>query len=274
MLATLSPDGRHVMAPDAASPALYLFDGVSGERVATYPCGVHVQAGFVAANGSRVAYGDERGFVRWADLPNGAPHELTIGADLQVPNVALSRDGKTLVASGEDGGVRLWDLPNETPRLLGKHSSPSQPIAISPDGQTVASGGWGQTVRFFSITTGREIIGRGHHAPVIYLQFSPDGKVVATGSEDGGVGMWNVETGAGRVVLAHTPRSVRGVSFSPDGRQVVSTGEDGTLQIWDVLLPDDNLAPTSLLATIEAATSVILDAEDRPATGARVKSRK
>ncbi len=266
MLATFSPDGRYVVAPGAASPALYLFDGLTGARVATYPCGVHVQAGFVAANGARVAWGDERGMVRWADLPSGVPHELTIGADLQVPNVALSRDGKILVASGEDGGVRLWNLPNETPQLLGKHTSPSQPIAIAPDGRTVASGGWDQIVRIFSLATGSELVGRGHQGPVIYLQFSPDGKVIATGSQDGGVGMWSAETGAGRVVAAHTPRSVRGVSFSSDGRRLVSTGEDGTLQIWEVAVPDDNLAPTSVLARISSVTSVVLDAEDRPAT--------
>jgi WD40 repeat protein len=75
--------------------------------------------------------------------------------------VALSRDGRTLAASGADNTVLLLDLTNRAaPRRLG------QPLIEPP----------------FT----------GHSGEVISVVFSPDGRTLATDSNGGPVLLWDL----------------------------------------------------------------------------------
>ncbi|MDP9794914.1 WD40 repeat protein [Catenuloplanes nepalensis] len=83
--------------------------------------------------------------VRLWDLtdPRHPRPGVTLPAGPTVSAVALSGDGKLLVAAGTDGLVRRWDLgdpakPRELPSL-GPAAGPVVSVAISPDGRLIAA---------------------------------------------------------------------------------------------------------------------------------------
>jgi WD40 repeat protein len=265
MLASFSRDGSRIAAPGNFKREVYVFDAASGRRERTVVDSVLTQSAVLSGNGRRLAFGDEAGNIGWLDLPEGALHMMSIGDSVQVPGVALSADGARLAATAADGAVRVWGLPSEQARILGRHDGIAQAIRFSPDDRVIASGGWDHTVRWWSLDGGGPQVGRGHHGPVVFLAFSPDGRLLASGSEDGLVGIWNVATGEGRVMKAHAG-SVRGLAFSPDGRRLATTGEDAELQIWNVDAPAAPQRASAMLNELAQRTTVTLDNLDRPAT--------
>src|SRR5262249_39036550 len=116
--------------------------------------------------------------------------------------VALSSDGKRLVASSKDRTVRLWDVAS------------------------------GKVLRTFE----------GHAKAPHCLAFSPDGKLLATGSGDrsggedperDGLRLWDGATGKELAKLGRYAEGVSGVCFSPDGSRLY-TGCEMSVRVWDV----------------------------------------
>ncbi len=134
---------------------------------------------------------------------NPAPPEATapkfkkslIGHKQGVISVAYSPDGRLLASGDEAGEVRVWNMPDGTPRYV-----------LPARGQDV-------------------------HA----LTFSPDGKSLLTASArgNGDIHIWDAETGNSDGVLKGHTGGLFEVSFSPDGKTLVSGGWDAAIRIWD-----------------------------------------
>ena len=66
----------------------------------------------------------------------------------EVYALVFSPDGRSLVSSGADGTVRVWDVNSGNERhTLGGHKGPVWSVAVSPDGSLLASGGRDRAVR-------------------------------------------------------------------------------------------------------------------------------
>jgi WD40 repeat protein/S1-C subfamily serine protease len=156
-----------------------------------------------------------------------------------VQQATFSPDGRTVLACGDSGHIRLWDW--ESRRLIRQFGQlgPGRSVgsvAWSPDGRRVVAGGEDGVLRIWDATSGeliRELQGRGGR--IFGVQFSPDGLYVACAGDGVNqvVRIWDAETGRDVQRLEGCQGGVWGLAFSPDGRRFLAAG--GTVAVlWDL----------------------------------------
>lgn len=157
-----------------------------------------------------------------------------------VIGLSLSRDGKTLLAAGSDGVIRVWDLASgQVQRTLTGHTNAIYKAEFSPNEKLVASSSRDLTARIWDFATGRELHKlTGFHCAVKSVAFSPNGKTVAAVGNDGMLKLWDVKTGRELKSLVHSNSpdvdiSVYSVVFDRQGKKVYAGNGDGTISEWD-----------------------------------------
>jgi WD40 repeat protein len=108
--------------------------------------------------------------------------------------LAISPDGRLLAAGGQDGSVRIWDVPS-------RHE-----LTRLPQGTGMVLG----------------------------IAFTPDGKALVTGTIDGVVKVWEVARAQERAAFNWEIGAVRAVAFSPDGMTAAAGGFDNRVLLWDM----------------------------------------
>ncbi|MCG8584613.1 MAG: hypothetical protein MI757_07875, partial [Pirellulales bacterium] len=99
-----------------------------------------------------------------------------------VTAIAMSPDGSTLAAAGDDHKVRIWNAATgKTIHLLGAHKDWLRAVAFSPDGTMLATGGDDGLVKFWDVATGK-IVGQlpKRKQAIFTIAFSPDGSMLAS----------------------------------------------------------------------------------------------
>ncbi|MEV6851210.1 NACHT and WD repeat domain-containing protein [Actinoplanes sp. NPDC051411] len=164
------------------------------------------------------------------------PRSVT-GHQKAVVNLAYSADGRTLVSSGNDHTIRLWDVTTANPVTRAVLTRPgTTAIAVSPDGRLLA----GYSANALTLWD----IGDASHplelstvdaAPGLRLSvaFRPDGRVLATGGLEadgvhGTVGLWDVSDPRRPAPLAVDHRGATSVSFSRDGHGLATAAPGAT----------------------------------------------
>lgn len=163
--------------------------------------------------------------------------------------LALSPDGKTLLAGGDD---ELWDVATgEKRQTFNVRYSYGDTVvaAFSLDGRTVALGGSDASFALCDVATGKtlhHLKGRGQTfggsgGAVSSLAFSTDGKTLAVGSRDWTVRLWDVGAGEQlRQMVGPTfgnvgdHGSVSGLAFAPDDRTLAVASNVPLVWRWDV----------------------------------------
>jgi WD40 repeat protein len=152
----------------------------------------------------------------------------------RIHSIALSRDNKLLVSSG-DSNLRtppcLWDL--STGNRVRTFSGPDDVISLSFNSNSnwLAIGGV-DAATLHVVRTGdrlREFPGaRG------LVCFSEDGKMFVTAAHDHAALLWNSETGEriGKFPVSNGP--VVDAAFSKDGRWLATGGFDKSARLWEV----------------------------------------
>ena len=150
-------------------------------------------------------------------------------------NVVFAPDGKSLVSSGNDHLVRLWDAATgkEIRRFEG-HTANVDGLAFSPDGKVLLTSGMDATLRLWDVATGKEKqVLNGHQGGVNAAVWSPDGKYLASKGLDRTGRIWDAATGK---ELHQFPVAVdRGspITFSPDSKTLAVVGPDLSLILLD-----------------------------------------
>jgi WD40 repeat protein/serine/threonine protein kinase len=160
----------------------------------------------VSHDGQILAVGTASGRVMMLDAATGkegrAP--LTHSGET-VTSVAFAPQTTTLVSTGIDRAIKVWDLASSTNRVL-----PSI-----------------------------------HGEPIVYAAFSPDGKLLATTAgispndeapwnHNGEICIWEVATWKPLARCFAHYGCVTSAVFSPDSKSIATTGRDGKMHLWDV----------------------------------------
>ncbi|MFH0903500.1 MAG: protein kinase [Pseudomonadota bacterium] len=158
------------------------------------------------------------------------------GHDSAAWGLSFSPDGRSIVSSGADETLRLWEVATGVEeRLLHGHDGQADALAFSPDGGLLASGGADRMVRLWEVATGRPIRPlQGHVNWIRGVAFDTNGATLASSSADETIRIWEAATGAEKRKMVGHVDEVHGIAYSPDNRRLASASFDGTLRVWDL----------------------------------------
>ena len=182
----------------------------------------------------------DREIKQW-NLEEGANCILTLkGHSRSVDALCLVKNGKTLVSTGMDQSLRVWDMESGTLiRSMKQHTKPVHALAVRPtEGglPMVASAASDRTIRFWQPTIGRMV----RYAPLksepLNIVWTNDGARIAAACVDGHVRVIDpVE-----VTVTQDLPAIDGwayaIAMHPKDRSVAVGGTDG--QIRRIELPE------------------------------------
>jgi WD40 repeat protein len=170
----------------------------------------------------------------WDTRTGDLLYEL-IGHEGLVTAIDWSPDGSSILTSGADGTIRLWEAETGAEKLTNAiHTDSVNDAVWSPDGNQIASASTDGTVRVWNSDLGHEVLifasltGR-----ITGVSWSPDGNRLAAASEDGLAHVWDVENGGLRLNLIGHDAGLVAVRYSPSGDRIATASTDGTARLWD-----------------------------------------
>ncbi len=202
--AQFSPDGRFVVTA-ADDHKARIWDSRTGSLVRElvgHTSGVRSAA--FGPTGKRVVTCSESlsdSTVRVWDAESGRELAVLSTQGARPIQVAVSPDGRQVLAACWWGTACLWDLPSA--RLIQKQAHFSHAVSadFSPDGELLLTAGENPSARLWDAASFEEFATLDLHAPspnlrrpgAINASFSPDGRWVVTVWQDGSVRIWPVD---------------------------------------------------------------------------------
>ena len=150
---------------------------------------------------------------------------------------SLTSNGQTLISSGSDRLIKVWDLSTERQLLtLQGHGAAVNDLELDRTGHLVLSASEDKTVRIWQIPSGEErFLLRLGSEWATQVVISPDTQTAITSCNDNTLKFWHVGTqNTGELLksLQGHQGLITSLGLSHDGELLVSGSEDRTLRLW------------------------------------------
>ena len=159
-----------------------------------------------------------------------------------VTSIGFSNTGDSMLTSGYDGKVILWELSTGQGRVIHENERAAM-IAIRPGTQSFALASFDGELSTMDLATKEKVVlqakpeGQSNSLPgVTSVAFSPDGGLLVSGDHAGAVKLWDLDSKEPLVLARETGQSfsdVLGVAFSPDGGTLAAASRRGAISRWD-----------------------------------------
>jgi WD40 repeat protein len=171
----------------------------------------------------------------------GMRHRLLTGHRGCVTSVAFFPSGDSLLTTGDDGTIRIWDArTGKEIRKFEEVGDSMSSVAVSPDGKVLAYGGIEGKIYVRALATGKLTNRVDTESTIRRLAFSPDGKVLGSCGYQLPTCLWDTTTGQR---LHQFSEGCAALAFSSDGRtlatvsKLLGQGPNGS-SIWAIRLRD------------------------------------
>ncbi|MFM7072334.1 MAG: hypothetical protein ACKO38_11150, partial [Planctomycetota bacterium] len=166
------------------------------------------------------------------------------------------------VSVGDDGVLRVWDIP-AAPRVMSGHTGAVEDVTLSPNGATIATTGADKAVRLWNVADGAPGWTLAHEMPIRTLAWRGDVQQLATADAGQKIRVWNLADGQQSAILEGHAAAVQALVYAPDGT-LFSGGADGQVKVWNIAEKKetaalDTGAPVVGMSII-AATSTLVTA--------------
>ncbi|MCA9179654.1 MAG: WD40 repeat domain-containing protein [Planctomycetales bacterium] len=191
---------------------------------------VSVSDGLLASGGGQsLQY--RPGDVNLWDLATGEKKGTLEGHETNVWSVALSPDAKTLVSTGYDGTIIVWDVATLKAKATLSKKGWCRSVAFAPDGSQFATAHEDGGVTLWSLD-GKEVKAiKAHESQVFQVAFSADGSQLATASADKTAKVFNLADDKEVAKLEGHQDAVWTVAFGKDGH-IATGGADRQVILW------------------------------------------
>lgn len=182
-----------------------------------------------------ISYGIQDSTLRINDYVNSSELKKF---DNRYTAIALSKDGKVMVAGDEKGNLDIWNTENmdkleSTPIT----DSPIYAIEFSPDDNMIAIGNENGMVQIGDVVGSDFFWTRsipGQRSRINSIKFSPDGSLLATASLEGTVRLWVMDQMDQMlpVVFKDHDDYVWSIEFNANSDYLLAGTRNGVLKLW------------------------------------------
>ncbi|MDO5066411.1 MAG: hypothetical protein Q4D96_03935 [Propionibacteriaceae bacterium] len=232
-----SPDGRHILAADAAS--LQVRDAASGALVSSWEAPMGWLGTSWSPDGRHIASGGEGGCAIWEPLSGQRLHRLLPAEpDVAVTWTAWSSDAARLAAgillADDSAEVRIWDARTGQRLRVIAGLCWGSTACWRADGRHILAhceeSGRVQEIDAASGQVRRGVEVRDDHDNTV-LDWHPTQPIAATGGADGAVTLWDLDSGRRLHRLQAHAEGIHHVEFRTDGSRLLSIADDDTVHI-------------------------------------------
>ena len=171
---------------------------------------------------------------------------VQLGHSGTVASAAFSPDGTTVLTTGQDKVILLWDVATRAQILeLTGHEKYVTHAMYSPNGRSIVSADGAGSIRLWDVAQGRQVREfTGHGTWVNSLEFSEDGSELLSAGSDGFARCWRVADGTQLWALDGRAHMLHRATRSPDGARLLTTSRRGIAHLWDARVRER--APTEI----------------------------
>ncbi len=246
---TFSPDGRQLLSESVDLKAgvsstilivdgsLRLWDLATGEQLIVFDKAGERGTGAFTPDGGQVVSRYWTTARLW-EVATGRELRRFGGGPGEAFGVAISPDGRQVLAGDPENAAQLWDLATaEELCRLEDHEDTVTLVRIMPDGRRALSathGNTGTEIRLWDLTTGRPLrFNRPSLNRVLSMALSPDGRFLLLGGDEC-LCLWDLDTDEEIRRLEGHAGWVYQAGFYSDGLRAFSAAFDSTVRVWDL----------------------------------------